>query len=60
MATWTVKSQTDDLARALEIVGDQRAEGYTVHKDHAHSRMARGATFHFRIHHSWPDCSLPD
>jgi hypothetical protein len=30
MATWTVKSQTDDLARALEIVGDQRAEGYTV------------------------------
>jgi len=29
MATWTVKSQTD-LARALEIVGDQRAEGYTV------------------------------
>ena len=30
MATWTIKSQTDDSALALEMVGDQRAEGYTA------------------------------
>ena len=30
MATWRVKSQTNDLANALEILGDWRAKGYTA------------------------------
>ena len=28
MATWTVKFQTDDINRALEIVEDQQKKGY--------------------------------
>ena len=30
MDTWTIKSQTDDPKRALEIVEDQRNRGYNA------------------------------
>jgi hypothetical protein len=30
MTNWRVKSQTDTLANALEILGDWRAKGYTA------------------------------
>jgi hypothetical protein len=30
MATWIIKSVTDDFDRALEVVGDQRNRGYTA------------------------------
>ena len=38
MVTWIVKSETDNSERALEIVGDQRAKGYTAWIEDEHGK----------------------
>jgi hypothetical protein len=38
MATWVVKSETDDSERALEAVKDQRAKGYTAWIEDEHGK----------------------
>jgi hypothetical protein len=38
MVTWIVKSETDDSKRALDIVGDQRARGYTAWIEDEHGK----------------------
>jgi len=38
MATWIIKSETYDPTRALEIVEDQRAKGYTAWIEDEHGK----------------------
>jgi len=38
MATWIVKSETYDSERALEVVRDQRARGYTAWIEDEHGK----------------------